>query len=436
MKGGLFMHTMSQMPYHIGFKVKLYPSDYQKHLIAVNDGAKRAVYNHLVACGNERYRLAKAVDSILLSHPAAYVSMYLDRIDYLQSVSFDAKGIQNALPFLYGKEIDSLAVANAVKNYRFAWKNQKEQHRGVPTFKKKSYEQSYQTNAQYNTRKGITTCNVRFLDKDHVTLPKLGRIRIGASPKIIGSLLHRTADTRIGTITIQRDAVGEYWASFAIASDEPFHQKLEKTGSMQGIDLNLIDLIDDSDGGIRENKRFYASSQHKLAKAQRKLSRRAEHARAEGRKLQGSVNYQTQRKKVAYLHRKIERQRTDYLHVLSKREVENQDFIAAEDLKVSNMKKNHHLAKAVSDASWRTFLTMLQYKGAFYGKTVVLIPPQYTTQTCSHCGYIMKGEEHLTLSDREWDCPNCHTHHDRDRNAAQNILNKGLQKAKDTGLCL
>lgn len=259
------MHTMSQMPYHIGFKVKLHPSDYQKHLIAVNDGAKRAVYNHLVACGNERYRLAKAVDSILLSHPAAYVPMYLERIDYLQSVSFDVKGIQNALPFLYGKEIDSLAVANAVKNYRFAWKNQKEQHRGVPMFKKKSYEQSYQTNAQYNTRKGITTCNVRFLDKDHVTLPKLERIRIGASPKIIGSLLHRTADTRIGTITIQRDAVGEYWASFAIASDEPFHQKLEKTGSMHGIDLNLIDLINDSDGGIRENKRFYASSQHKLA---------------------------------------------------------------------------------------------------------------------------------------------------------------------------
>ena len=151
------MHTMSQMPYHIGFKVKLYPSDYQKHLIAVNDGAKRAVYNHLVACGNERYRLAKAVDSILLSHPAAYVPMYLERIDYLQSVSFDVKGIQNALPFLYGKEIDSLAVANAVKNYRFAWKNQKEQHRGVPMFKKKSYEQSYETNAQYNTRKGITT---------------------------------------------------------------------------------------------------------------------------------------------------------------------------------------------------------------------------------------------------------------------------------------
>lgn len=254
-----------------------------------------------------------------------------------------------------------------IKNYRFAWKNQKEQHRGVPTFKKKSYEQSYQTNAQYSTRKGLTTCNVCFLDKDHVTLPKLGRIRIGASPKIIGSLLHRTADTRIGTITIQRDAVGEYWASFAIASD----QKLEKTGSMQGIDLNLSDLINDSDGGTSENKHFYASSQHKLAKAQHKLSLRAEQAKAEERKLQDSVNYQTQRKKVAYLHRKIERQRTDYLHVLSKREVENQDFIAAEDLKISNLKKNHHLAKAVSDASWRTFLTMLQYKGAFYGKTVV-----------------------------------------------------------------
>lgn len=134
------MRKMSEMPYHIGLQVKIYPSDLQKHLIAVNDGAKRAVYNHLVACGNERYRLGKA---------AGMVPVYRERIDYLDSVSHTVNRVKNALPFLYGKEVDEQTIANAIKNYRSAWKNQKEQHRGVPTFKKKSSEQSYQTNAHY-----------------------------------------------------------------------------------------------------------------------------------------------------------------------------------------------------------------------------------------------------------------------------------------------
>ncbi len=94
-----------------------------------------------------------------------------------------------------------------------------------------------------------------------------------------------------------------------------------------------------------------------------------------------------------------------------------------------NRRKNRHLAKAIADAGWRKFLVMLQYKGNLYGKTVVLVPPQYTTQTCSTCGYAMKGKEHLTLRDREWECPNCHTSHKRDQNAAQNIMQRGLELA-------
>ena len=141
------------------------------------------------------------------------------------------------------------------------------------------------------------------------------------------------------------------------------------------------------------------------------------------------MRYQEQRRKTAYIHRKVERRRTDYLHVLSKREVENQDFIAAEDLKVRNMTKNHHLASAIADAGWRKFLTMLQYKAALYGKTVILVLPKNTTQTCSNCGYIMQGDKHLTLKDRSWVCPQCKTLHERDTNAAINILNRGLQIA-------
>ena len=405
------MRSSVEMPYHIGLKVKIYPSNEQKRLIAVNDGVNRSVYNHLVACNNERYRLSKV---------ASFVPVYRDKLDSLFNTTGPVRNIKNALPYLY---------ANAMKNYSTAWKNQRERHTGVPAFKRKSYEQSYQTNAHYRKTPDGLKCNVRFEDMHHVTLPKLGRIRIGASPKLLKALRERTCDTRIGSICISRDSVGEYWASFSIASEEPFYEALPKTGKMHGIDLNLIELVNTSDGSASENRRYRRQIQKDLSKSQRKQSRKAEHAKKDSRSLRTSVRYQEQRRKTAYIHRKVERRRTDYLHVLSKREVENQDFIAAEDLKVRNMMKNHHLASAIADAGWRKFLAMLQYKAALYGKTVILVPPKNTTQTCSNCGYVMQGDEHLSLKDRSWVCPQCKTLHERDTNAAINILNRGLQIA-------
>lgn len=414
------MRSSAEMPYHIGLKVKIYPSNEQKRLIAVNDGVNRSVYNHLVACNNEKYRLSKA---------ASFVPAYRDKLDSLSNTTGPVRNIKNALPYLYGKDVDEQAIANAMKNYSTAWKNQRERHTGVPTFKRKSYEQSYQTNAHYRKTPDGLKCNVRFEDMHHVTLPKLGRIRIGASPKLLKALRERTCDTRIGSICIRRDSVGEYWASFSIASEEPFYEAFPKTRKMHGIDLNLLELVNTSDGSASENRRYRRQIQKKLSKSQRKQSRKAEHAKKDSRSLRTSVRYQEQRRKTAYMHRKVERRRTDYLHVLSKREVENQDFIATEDLKVRNMMKNHHLASAIADAGWRKFLAMLQYKAALYGKTVILVPPKNTTQTCSNCGYIMQDDEHLSLKDRSWVCPQCKTLHERDTNAAINILNRGLQIA-------
>lgn len=417
------MLQMKDMPYHCGLKVKIYPSNEQKRIIAANDGAKRAVYNHLVACRNETYRLNKC---------AAFVPTYQERLEYLRSVSDSAKGIKNAMPFLYGNDIDDQVIANTIRNYQAAWKNRKQLHMGVPVFKKKSTEQSYQTNAHYYSKATSSghISNVKFEDSSHVVLPKLGRIRFAGSPKSVREMLERPLNIRIGTIQISRDAVGEYWASFQLGSELPFRQPLPKTGSEHGLDLNLLELVNGSDGSSCENKHFFRLAEDKLAKEQRKLSRMAEHAKKESRKLTDCKNYQEQRKKVAYLHRKTARQREDYLHVLSKREVENQDFIAAEDLKVRNLLKNHCLAKSIADAGWRKFLIMLQYKGRMYGKTVVLVPPRNTTQTCSVCGYVLKGKEKLHLSVREWDCPICHVHHQRDMNAAQVILQKAKSAAK------
>lgn len=277
------MKKMKDLPYIIGLKVKIYPSDEQKRLIAVNDGAKRAVYNHLVACGNEKYRLSMSADNV----PA-----YQERLDYLESVTGGLDSIKNAMPFLYGKDVDDQAVANASKNYHTAWKNRKERHTGVPVFKKKSSVQSYQTNAHYyakDTQEGHNS-NVWFLGKNHVTLPKLGRIRFGGSSGEAAEIIRRqeARDIRIGTITVERDAVGEYWASFLVGSETPFREILPPAGSEHGIDLNLLELVVDSDGNELENPKFLQASMKKLKKAQRRLSRMAERAKKDGRN--GAVN--------------------------------------------------------------------------------------------------------------------------------------------------
>ena len=361
------MRKCSDMPYHIGVVLKLYLSDEKKRLVAV---------------------------------------------------SADAASIKNALPYLDGKDIDCQTVENGIRNYRIAWKNRKERHTGVPTFHKKSAEQVWQTNCHYTSAStGLNDGTVRFLNQHTIMLPKLGKVRCDGSPDIITMLMAHNADTRIGTVTIRCDAACEYWASLQISSETPFRNPLPKTGAMCGIDLNLA----------FENRRFREDAEHAIMKQQRALSRKVEAAKREGRTLAASRNYQKQRIKLAKTHRLIARQRQDYLNVISKHMVENQDLIAAENLKVRNLLKNHCLAKTISDAGWRMLLTMLQQKAVMYGKTVILVPPQYTTQTCSHCGHILLGASMLPLSVREWTCPECGAYHLRDKNAAQNILNKALK---------
>lgn len=160
---------------------------------------------------------------------------------------------------------------------------------------------------------------------------------------------------------------------------------------------------------------------------QRKLSKRAERAKKDGRSLKDSKNYQKQRIKVAKLHKKAAAQMKDFQNRLSKMLVESQDIICVEDLHVKNLMKNHKLAKAIADASWSQFINMLVYKGRIYGTTIVKVPAQNTTQTCSSCGYVLTGDEKLTLEDREWVCPCCGTKHNRDHNSAINVKIKGLE---------
>ena len=418
------------MPYHFGLVVRIYPDYQQKHIIAQNDGAARFVYNRLVAMNNERFQMKKV---------SAVVPAYAERIDYLDSVLRNKvssctipKMLKNSAPFLFEKDIDSLAIENAVRNYNNAWKKFKEDHRaGVPKFHKKGYEQSYQTNAHYRADAiGINDSNVRFLDRKHVQLPILGRIRIAGSRERIESIMFRN-ETRIGTITISRDSVGRYFASFQIASEYPLYPPYAHTGAAVGIDLNIENFLWDSDNNRVDNPQYKRAVTSQLAKRQRKMSRKAERARKENRKLAESKNYQKDRLRVAYLHAKVAGRSEDFRHIVSKQYVESQDIIVVENLKVSNLLKNHRLAFCISEVGWSDFLRKLEYKAAANDRIFIKVSPHNTSQTCSCCGHVLSKDRKLTLSDREWVCPQCGAYHVRDHNAAQVILDRGLASLAD-----
>ena len=417
------MRTCAQMPYHSGIVFRFYPSFRQRRIVAINGGCDRAVYNKLKELNDEAYHIKKT---------APFVPCDKERLEYINSILHNTeKGLnsclKNLMPFLYGEDVDSLTVDNSIKHYKAAWARFRDNPgSGIPQFKKKSYETSYQTNAHYKKdAKCINDGNARFEDVSHLILPILGRVRISGSKKRTLSLMNRE-DTRIGTITVVRDNIGRYYVSLQLASENPFVDALPKTGAMAGIDLNIENFLWDSDGNVVDNPIFKKTELHQIVMLQRAMSRKVEQAKRDKKKLSDSRNYQKNRRKLALLYSKIAGRWKNFRHVISKRYIENQDYLFAEDLKVKNLLKNHHLAASISECGWSDFLRMLEYKAELYDKVFLKVPPHYTTQTCSSCGHVLSGDDKLTLGDREWICPKCGAYHIRDYNAARNILMKGL----------
>ena len=275
----------------------------------------------------------------------------------------------------------------------------------------------------------MTNSNVKFLDAKHLQLPKLDRIRFKGSAKRLQKIFEMDSENevRIGTLTISRDSVGDYYVSMQLGSDKPFAKPLELTGSHIGIDLNVENFYADSFGNIVDNPKYYRKIKKRLKNAQRILSRRILRAKKDKRSLIVAKNLQRQRKIVAELQSKVMKRRDAFQHILSAALIKNHDLVAAEELRSKNLLKNHALALSISDVGWRSFLSKLEYKAKLYGKIFITVDPKNTTQTCSTCGHVMSGEQKLTLKDRDWICPKCGTHHIRDINAAKNILSKALQ---------
>ena len=231
---------------------------------------------------------------------------------------------------------------------------------------------------------------------------------------------------KIFNITVEKTSTDKYWASICIETEV---QPLPKTGKQVGFDLGLIDLLIGSDGTKFERPKFNYANKEKLAKEQRKLSKMRTKLERAKLNLDECRNYQKQKRKVSKLREHVANCAKDFNHKLSRKLVEEYDFLAFENLNVEGMKKNHHMAYAISDVRWSQLLNFIQYKCNWYGKEFKQVDRFYaSSKTCSCCGAYHKDIVN-SLSVREWVCPDCGAHHDRDVNAAKNILTQALSVA-------
>ena len=363
------------------YKFRLYPNLEQRILFEKTFGCSRFIWNQMLTDRKAHYE--KTGESLKSNTPAQY---------------------KKEFPWL--KEVDSLALANVQLNLNKAYKSFFQSGFGFPRFKAKKTAQSYKTNNQKGT--------IAILD-GRVKLPKVGWVKLK---------VHRQPKGVIKSATVSKTATGKYYITI-LCEEEIL--PLPQTNSNIGIDLGLENFAILSTGEKVKNPRFLISLSQKLVREQKVLSRRALLAKKKGRKLSDCRNYQKQKLKVARIHERISNQRRDFLNQLSTELIKNHDVICMEDLASKNLMKNHHLARAIGDASWSEFVRQLTYKADWYGKMVVQISRWYpSSQLCSSCGF-SSGKKPLSV--REWTCSNCHTHHDRDINASLNILKEGLRLA-------
>jgi putative transposase len=360
------------------YKCRAYPNPEQASVLNRTFGCIRVAWNCTLAWRQARYRDGQASTSY------AQASAYLTAM----------KGTEE-LRWL--NEVPSVPLQQAIRHQQAAFASFFAGCASYPRYKSRNGRQS----AEY-TRSGF-----RYRD-GQLFLAKTGTPLAFAWswPDVDPASLDPT------TVTISRDPCGRWYVSFAVEVPEP--APLPAAGAVVGVDLGIKDFAVTSDGQKIANPRRLARRERSLARYQRRLARCQE----------GSANRAKARAKVARAHRKVRASRADFLHRTSTRLVRDHDVIVIEDLAIKNMVRNHSLAKAISDCGWGEFRRQLQYKAPRAGRQLIVTGRFYpSSKTCSECGHLLAE---LPLSTRAWQCPSCGTRHDRDVNAAKNILAAGL----------
>jgi putative transposase len=360
------------------YKYRIYPTKEQEVLLAKTFGCCRFVWNKLVEHFNSRSK-EKLSEKTLKDIP---------EYSFLNEVSASV---------LQQKQRDFLETKKQFFN-----KNRKTKI-GCPKFKKKPNKQSFRLlNTRYTFKQ----------EESKIKFEKIGWVRIIVDKKIKDTSVLKNA-------TVSVTPSGRYYVSILV-DEKP--NPIPSSGKVVGIDLGLKDLFILSNGQVINNPKWFRENQSKLKKAQRHLSR----------KVKGSNRYNKQRIKVAKIHEYITNCRKYFLHNISTALVNTFDLIVLEDLNVSGMIRNKRLSKSISDASWSTFVFMLEYKCNWYGKMLLKIDRFYpSSKTCSSCGH---KEDQMSLNIREWTCPSCGSKHDRDLNASINILKEGWRNLTDKEL--
>jgi putative transposase len=367
-----------------GLELRLYLNEEQEKVCLQTFGCVRFVYNQTLSLKSQIYE-----ETHLSFNPK--LASFKEEWPWLREVSSQA--IANSY-------MDCL---NAYSNFFSALNEKSKNKQSFPRFHKKGIKENFRM-AAIKTSKGY---DIRVIDKMHIKLPKLGIVKFKNWKDIDWSKVH------IYNVTVKKTPTNKYFCSLCVEVENP--KSLKRNNNAIGFDLGLKDFLIDSDGVVIDNPRYFRTSQEKLAKEQRKLSKC----------IKGSKNREKQKLKVALIHEKIHNQRKDFQHKVSRQIVNENQVIVSEDLNVKGMLKNHKLAKSIQDASFSSFCNMISYKALEQHRQYVKIGTFYpSSKLCHCCGFKYKG---LKLEERFWTCPECGTYLDRDENAALNILNEGLK---------